>query len=374
MDLRTALAVLGVLVVAWVALSTYGRDRLKRQLKALVPWSSRLSAGGARSPATTIRNESTVNVSVPSSTVSHERKILRQQVTAAPVAAPPIEETVEEPFGSIDFIMFLPGTDTVSRDAALGVYKQNEYVIDKPHRLYGKRHGKETWGNLARDAQEMQYDVLALAMQLADRSGAVTESDLNAVSQVGLKLADALNRDPQFNMTFEQAMERAIALDKFCCDYDVIATINVVADSVPSFRGAAIERAAHEVGLEFGLRNIFHRKSGNKDGCPYLYSLANLYKPGSFDPLRWDILQTQGLTLFMPVPCALDPVAAFGDMAQTGKTLARLLGGKLFDQDRRLLSDTGLRVISEQIAVLATRMSEAGIPAGTLNAARLFPP
>ncbi len=358
MGLRGALALVGVLVVFAVALNAYDRGRIRDRVRRL--FEGRFAAPEAPDEAP----------SPPEPPPWSERRVLH----AAPEAADEEPESDEEPFGAIDFLVFLPGETPVVRDAALGIYKQNEYVIDKPHRLYGRRVGARAWRNLAKDREDARYELLALALQLADRAGPVSEADLNAITQIGLKLADALDRPPRFNMSFEEGLERAQALDKFCSAFDVIASIHVVADSVPVFRGPAIERAAQEVHMEFGARNIFHRKSGESDGRPNLYSLANQFHPGSFDPLRLDSLQTQGLTLFMSVPCTPDPVATFTDMVRDARVIARRLGGKLQDADRRVLTEAGLRAITKQIASIAERMAHQGITPGTLNAMRLFPP
>ncbi len=365
MGLQGALIILGLLVMAIVALNAYDRGRIKRSLLAM--FETRIRRRGAN-------DEAPSGEAVPPWS---ERRVLRPKVEGdveKAKTASAEELSPEEPFGSIDFIVFLPGDTIVERDAALGIYKQSEYLIDKPHRLYGQREGNQSWGNLSRDPAIARYGLLALALQLADRSGAVTESALNAISQIGLKLADALDRPTRFNMTFEQALERANALDKFCSAYDVIATINVLADSAPVFRGPAIERAAHEARLEFGVRNIFHRKNPEAGACQYLYSLANLYQPGSFDPLRLDVFQTQGLTLFMSVPSVPDPLAVFTDMVDAARILARRLGGRLFDADRKPLSDAGVRAIRTQIQGIADHMVQHGINPGSLNAVRLFPP
>ncbi|HUW99216.1 MAG TPA: cell division protein ZipA C-terminal FtsZ-binding domain-containing protein [Acidiferrobacter sp.] len=360
MDLQDALILLGLLVIFVVGLTAYDRGRMKRRILGFVE--SRFSANGnqATKPAKEVDPQWA------------EHRVLRPQSAAA--STPQENEgSEEEPFGSIDFIVFLPGDRPVIRDAALGIYKQNEYMIDKPHRLYGQRQGTQVWGNLNKDKDDVKYDLLALALQLVDQSGAVNESELNAIVQIALKLADALNRPTRFNMSFEQALDRAIALDKFCASFDVIATIHIVADSVPAFRGPAIERAAQEAHLEFGRRNIFHRKNDHQDGNRQLFSLANLYQPGSFDPLRLDALQTKGLTLFMSVPCVPDPVAVFADMSATASVLARRLGGKLVDPDRRPLTEAGLAAIKGQIQDIAERMESQGIAPGTINARRLFP-
>ncbi len=367
MGLRGALVILGLLIIAAVALTAYDRGRIKRRLLAALESTFKG------------RSRDAIDETEEAEPSWSERRVLRPEV--APEAAATEQGTgsgdeggQEEPFGSIDFIVFLPGERIVERDAALGIYKQHEYLIDKPHRLYGQREGRQSWGNLARDPDRARYGLLALALQLADRSGPVNESQLNAISQIALKLADALDRPTRFNMTFEQALERACALDKFCGAFDVIATINILAESAPVFRGPAIERAAQEVGLEFGNRDIYHRKNAQEGPCQYLYSLANLYQPGSFDPLRLDVFQTQGLTLFMSVPSVPDPPTAFKGMVEAARLLARRLGGRLFDADRKPLTDGGLRAIQAQIQDITDRMAQQGIAPGSLNAVRLFPP
>lgn len=369
MDLRTALALLGLLVIGAVAINVFDRGRIRRRLRAL--WSAREPARPVRPSAA--RSPAVCDVPLP----APERKVLRPIPTrgaeaAVEAAADAETPVVNEPFGSIDFIVFLPGDTPAVRDAALSVYKQNEYVIDKPHRLYGQQFNTKKWSNLARDPATTEYGLLALALQLVDQSGAVTESELNAVAQVALKMADALDRPPRFNMTFEEAVEKAASLDRFCADHDVIATINVVADSAVFFRGPAIERAAVDAGLNFGARNIFHRDR-ERGGAPPLFSLANLYQPGSFDPLRWETLRTQGLTLFMPVPCVEDPAAVFADMTTVAQLMARKLGGRLTDQDQRPLSAAGIETISHQIRDIAVRMHEHGVDPGSIAALRLFP-
>src|SRR5262249_28855311 len=111
------------------------------------------------------------------------------------------------PDDKVDFILRLPAEEPVVRDTALGVYKQNEYELDKPHRLYGCRLESDMWSELQYDSPRTRYGDLALSIQLVDSSGAITESDLTKSSQVGLKLADALHRRTQFSMPFEHASE-----------------------------------------------------------------------------------------------------------------------------------------------------------------------
>ncbi|OGI43338.1 MAG: hypothetical protein A2150_06765 [Candidatus Muproteobacteria bacterium RBG_16_64_11] len=272
----------------------------------------------------------------------------------------------------IDFILHLPIAAPVVRDRALGIYKQNEYLLGRTHRIYGRQTEAGEWRNIEHDPESTEYRALALTVQMADASGPIGESELNTFSQLGLKLADALGCPVRFSMTFEDAMARGRELDEFCRAHDVIASINIVSTNETGFSGRAIDQAAHRVGMEFGPMNIYHLKNPDPTGYRNLFSLANLYQPGEFDLKRIIDFTTDGLTLFMSVPHAANPEQAFDRMIDVAKTLCRLLGGELRDQQQRPLSDQGLQAIRTQIARLAGEMREQGIAPGSSAAMRLF--
>lgn len=281
--------------------------------------------------------------------------------------APPV--TIDD---RIDFILHLPIATPVIRDRALGIYKQNEYLLERAHHIYGQQTEDDAWQNIEHDPESTEYRALALTVQMADVSGPIGESELNTFSQLGLKIADALGCPVRFSMTFEEAMARGRELDEFCRAHDVIASINIISANESGFSGRAIDQAAHRVGMEFGPMNIYHLKNTDPTGFRNLFSLANLYQPGEFDLKRIIDFTTDGLTLFMSVPHAANPDQVFEKMIDAAKTLCRLLGGELRDQQQRPLSDRGLQAIRAQIATLSGEMREQGIAPGSLAALRLF--
>lgn len=274
----------------------------------------------------------------------------------------------------IDLIGYLPGTGPVMRDRALGIYRQNEYVLEKPRQLCGLRYLVGQWTVLERDADDAQYSDLALAIQLADASGPIDESELNNFVQLGLKLADAFGRPLKLSMTVEQALERARQMQHFAEKYDVIASVNIVAEGGSGFNGRAIAQAARQQGMDFGAMNIYHKKNDKARGCRHLFSMANLYQPGAFDPETLDSFTTPGLTLFMTVPCVNDPSRVFENMVHTAKGMCQTLGGSLTDQDQRPLSDESLAAIQRQIKRIAADITTQGISPGSENALRFFSP
>jgi cell division protein ZipA len=118
--------------------------------------------------------------------------------------------------------------------------------------------------------------------------------------------------------------------------------------------------------------NIFHKKNNMSPGCRHLFSLANRFKPGEFDPNRWDTFSTTGLTFFMSVSCAHRPAAVFEAMVGDARQLAGLLGGQLADQDGRTLTDHGLGIIRAQIQAIDDKMRAFGVVPGSEIALRLF--
>jgi hypothetical protein len=279
---------------------------------------------------------------------------------------------VAAPDETIDFVLYLTGGEPVPRDAALGVFRQHEYLLEKRRRLYGKNLDAGVWSELQEDSRRATYSDLALAIQLVGADGPIDETELNRFSQIGLRLADALHRTTRFSLSFEAALARARELDEFCKTYDVIASINVVAKAGAAFGGRQVDLGARQLDMQFGAMNIFHKKNNMSPGCRHLFSLANRFKPGEFDPNRWDTFSTTGLTFFMSVSCAHRPAAVFEAMVGDARQLAGLLGGQLADQDGRTLTDHGLGIIRAQIQQIDDKMRAFGVVPGSEIALRLF--
>ena len=288
------------------------------------------------------------------------------------------EETVSDsgysqmPSSVTDFIINLPGKGPVRRDRALGIFKQNEYMLEKRRAIYGLRYLEGIWSNLDGDPETMQYSDLSLAIQLADRHGPIGESELTTFSQIGLKLADTLKRPCKHPLEFEDAMERAEALDAFCKQFDAIASIHVAPEEGAGFRGSKLDYAARKQGMYLGEMKIYHRKNPEAMGCRHMFSMANLYEPGTFEAEELDNTMVRGVALFMQIPIATGPVEVFAEMVKTADELCNDLGGKMTDPDGKELDQHGIDIITAQIREMADEMNRFNIPPGSETALRLF--
>ena len=108
----------------------------------------------------------------------------------------------------------------------------------------------------------------------------------------------------------------------------------VVADEGQRFGGESLISAFSENSLEYGDRNVFHRRSGGSTR----FMVVNGVEPGTFDLSDAGELSTPAIVLLLPLPGAPDPPAAFQEMLDTARALERALGGSLKDENRNAMS------------------------------------
>ncbi|HEU4617053.1 MAG TPA: cell division protein ZipA C-terminal FtsZ-binding domain-containing protein [Gammaproteobacteria bacterium] len=87
-------------------------------------------------------------------------------------------------------------------------------------------------------------------------------------------------------------------------------------------------RALGEAGLEHGRYDIFH-KYRNGDPDDVLFSVASLTEPGTFDLDNLKVIA--GMSFFVALPSAGDPVECYDAMVETARSLAHALDADLFD-------------------------------------------
>jgi len=236
--------------------------------------------------------------------------------------------------------------------------------IGKPVRAMGKREDG-VWEALAGPGRA-SYTALELGLQLADRSGAASASQIEAFC--GTLYAFAAEHGGAVSCPDrEAALEEAQALDLFCIEVDVLIGLNVVAQDGRPFRLADVHRLAAEAGM--GLQADGTYALRNAQGAT-LYTLTNQaeqpFQAGDEAGL------SHGVTLLFDVPTVADGSRVFDRMADLGHRMAATLGGHLVDDNGRLVSQESLHRIRERLAEAYAGMAARGIPAGGDRARRLF--
>jgi len=123
--------------------------------------------------------------------------------------------------------------------------------------------------------------------------------------------------------------------------------------------GPKIHAALQERGLRYGVKRIYHRYDGDQP----VFSVASLVKPGALDPAEAEGFATPGLSVFLRLPGPARPVAAFQDMLDTARGLARALNAELYDSERRApLTFERERVLHERVEEWSRRHTGAARP------------
>ena len=104
--------------------------------------------------------------------------------------------------------------------------------------------------------------------------------------------------------------------------------------------------ALRKAGLQHGRYGVFHRFDEREES---LFYVANLTEPGSFDLTNLADKTIPGMSFFMVLPGAGDPVSQFDLMVQTARSLAHDLNAELHDEKGSSWSIQRERYVREEI-------------------------
>lgn len=283
---------------------------------------------------------------------------------AAEAALPPLPgEWADE---IADCVVRLDFVEPLAASALWAVQQPWAAHLARPLNWLGFDEAANRWRPLDAD-DDGRYPVICGALQLADRRGAVNDSELSVFLDGARQLAEQFTGVAQVPPRDEVLMH-ARGLDDFCASVDLQLGVNVVdADGRP-FPGTKLRGLAEAQGLALAGDGRFH---ATDDAGLTLFTLANLGAE-TFEAESLKSLATHGIVLSLDVPRVAHGPAVLERMLGVARQLTQSLGGVLVDGQRNPLTPAMIEGIRSKITELQERMAAHQIPAGSVRAQRLF--
>lgn len=212
-----------------------------------------------------------------------------------------------------------------------------------------------------------RYRAWAVALQLVDRRGPVSDTELarffEGVQQLAQQTGVALELPAR-----GETVLRAARLDEFCAAVDIQFVLHVVEATGGVFAGTKLRGVAEAAGLVLEGDGVFRARDALGGE---MFTVANLGAE-RLDAETLRSLATHGLTLSLDVPRVGDGALAFERMLAVARQLATALGGVLVDAQRAPLATAMIDAIGAKTAELQQRMRDGSIVPGSVRALRLF--
>lgn len=213
----------------------------------------------------------------------------------------------------------------------------------------------------------LSYHTLRIALQLVDRSGAVSESRLGDFRKLIAEIAEEAGAQAEFPDVAEMA-QRAKALDSVCGEVDQIIGLNLIPRGERMLPGAKVQQVAHMQRFALQADGAFHFVGQDGHTLFVLQDIDNT----PFQHHTLPQVEVKGLTMLMEVPRVASPAQQFDLMAAQAKSIAEQLRAVVVDDRREVMGDTGIQMIHKQIAEIEQAMLLHRLEPGSAQARRLF--
>ncbi len=209
--------------------------------------------------------------------------------------------------------------------------------------IYDKQEQAEQQDELATD------DALELAQDVVEPL--IDDVELEDESMPSISTLDIDDDEPQVNISMDSLDDDAqapVANNSEPEKQEVLMLYIDKAEGTP-IDGAKLLPMLLTLGFKYGEMDLFHRHQDSSGKGDVLFSLANMYNPGTFDIDNMEQLDTRGLTIFMTLPNAAEPLQTFNMMHNAAKKIADEFDATVLDDKRTPLDVAIVRSYVEKI-------------------------
>ena len=264
-----------------------------------------------------------------------------------------------------DYIAVL-SSDSPMNAAMLAPLWQQRFDFGKSVNVCGLNPATAAWERVVAESS-LSYSSFRLALQLADRNGAVSETRLAGFHDLARGIAQQHQLDATLPDVAEAAA-RAQQLDAFCVEVDQLIGLNILPGGDRQLAGADIEMVAGMLGLTLEADGAFHLLDGRGHTLFTLASFDNV--PFQHHGIKQ--MRVGGLSLLLDVPRVEQPTRRFEEMVALARRIGSELRASVVDDHRVTLSEAAIALIREQVATIEKKLLDYPITPGSAQARLLF--
>ncbi|GAB3628565.1 Cell division protein ZipA [Pandoraea terrae] len=284
---------------------------------------------------------------------------------AVPAARPAANANLPLPIvdDRIDCVVHLPLAAALPAERILPLTQRMRRAGGKAVHVEGRTDDNAHWESVRAGGR---YGELRIAVQLANRAGALNEVEFSEFANAVQTLAEAVDALPEYPDMME-TVGRARELDSFAAQCDAQLSVNVLSDGAP-WSANYVQAVATQDGLLLSRDGMRFVKLDSRQNPVFMLQF------GDTNFLRDDLTYKGGdlITLLLDVPVADEDLLPFRLMCDYAKSIGQRIGGRVVDDQRRPLSDAALQNVDRQLLTLYERLEARGLPAGSQATRRLF--
>jgi hypothetical protein len=262
--------------------------------------------------------------------------------------------------------------EPIEQQELLALFRLHDFKFHRKVHIYGLNQLTDLWRDIEFELPSARFVELGVAIQLADREGAMSNKELHDFQQMALDFSNKFDAPFEFSLDIDEALAQAQMLDQIGRRYDSMAVLNVVPRTKVGFRMADIESCARDLMMSTDKNGIFVKTKGQKSNLSVLYRLACTDGSGHFGISTGTMGPVYDLVIYMNVPAIVQPDSIFQDMVKDANDLATWLDGKVVDRNGRAMTQRLYSVLMQQISDIVYSMQQDGLTPGDMVSKKLF--
>ena len=127
-----------------------------------------------------------------------------------------------------ELVARIKNPEPIEQQQLLALFREYDFKFHRNVHIYGLNQLTDLWRDIELELPSARFVELGVAIQLADRDGAMAKKELHDFQQMALEFTNRFNAPFDFSMDIDEALAQAQILDNIGQRHNSMAVLNVV--------------------------------------------------------------------------------------------------------------------------------------------------